>query len=121
VLVPGLIFLVCFGAGIVASAQWLPELAQGPVGGLAFFATCGLLAAALGLAGLHAYSIVNELGHPPLEPLGKAEILAGGLRNLLLGCGTLLGLASIVYLLAPGLDEEVVPTTVNDSEGGTVG
>jgi hypothetical protein len=117
VLVPVLIFLVCFVIGIVACARWLPELGPGSAGGLAFFATCGLLAMALGLAGLHGYSIVNEIRHLPGAGASKAEILAGGLRNALFDCGTLLGLAGILYLVAPGFDEQALATTDIDPNG----
>ena len=36
-LVPVLIFFVCFVAGVMSAARWLPDLAPGPIGGLAFF------------------------------------------------------------------------------------
>jgi hypothetical protein len=106
-LVPVLVFFACFGAGVMSSARWLPDLASGSVGGLAFFAVVGLFAAALSMAGLHAYSIITELtSRPPGFPIDKAEILASGLRNILLDAGTLVGLAGIVYLLAPPADDE---------------
>lgn len=98
-IVPIVIFMACFGGGAVAAAQWLPGLDAGRVAGLAFFAVCGLLGAALGIAGLHIYSIAVELGRD--FGLTNADVLAGGLRNILLDAGTLLGLAAIVYLLAP--------------------
>jgi hypothetical protein len=105
--VPALVFFACFVAGVMSSARWLPDLAPGPVGGLAFFAVVGLFSAALSLAGLHAYSIINELTNPPPGVgIDKAEILAGGIRNILLDCGTLLGLAGIMYLLAPPAYDE---------------
>lgn len=104
-LVPVLVFLVCFGAGIVISARWLPELGAGPVGGVAFFATCGLLAAALGVAGLHGYLTVNEIRHSVGPGVSKAEVLAGGLQSILFDSGTIAALAGILYLLAPGPDE----------------
>lgn len=106
-LVPVLVFFACFAAGVMSSARWLPDLAPGSVGGLAFFAVVGLFAAALSLAGLHAYSIITELtSRPPGLGIDKAEILASGLRNILLDAGTLVGLAGIVYLLAPPADDE---------------
>jgi hypothetical protein len=63
---------------------------------------CGLLGAALGLVGLHIYSIVDELNHlGGLGGIRKGEILAAGLRDMLWEDGSLLGLAMVVYLLAP--------------------
>jgi hypothetical protein len=108
-LVPALVFLACFGGGIFAATRWLPELAPGPVGGIAFFAICGLLGAGLGVVGLHTYIIVQEL-----ETIGgtrfdtEGSLLAGGLLTMMLDAGTLFGLATIAYLLAPH-DEDIEP------------
>jgi hypothetical protein len=115
VIAPVLVFLVCFGVGIVVSGHWLPDLAPGPIGGVTFFVVCGLFAAALSLAGLHVYSTINEIHHSSGEGIAsKAEILANGLRNVLLDSGMLVGLAGIVYLLAPGLDDEADVATAID-------
>jgi hypothetical protein len=99
VLIPVVVFVACLGAGVVAAARWLPDLAVGPVGSLAFFVVCGLLGAALGLVGLHIYSIVNALGE--FRSLGNGEIVAAGLVSMIWEAGSLLGLATLVYLLAP--------------------
>jgi hypothetical protein len=82
VLVPVLVFLGCLSAGVVAGARWLPDLAAGQVGGLAFFLVCGMLGAALGLLGVHIY--VFEVG-------------------------SLLGFAAVIYLLAPPLEDDEDP------------
>jgi len=110
--IPAVIFLACVGTGVVATSRWLPDLAVGPVGGLAFFVVCGLLSAAFGLVGLHIYSIVNELNH--FGGLGRpagGELLADGLEEMLWEVGLLFGLATAVYLLAPPAEvaEEPVP------------
>jgi len=60
-LVPILIVVACLAVGTLAAARWLPELAPGQVGGLAFFVVTGLLAAALALVGLHTYTLINQL------------------------------------------------------------
>lgn len=60
------------------------------------------------MVGLHAYSVISELQHLP-SGTSQDETLAGGLRNILLDAGTLLGFAGTVYLLAPPADEQ--PTT----------
>jgi hypothetical protein len=113
VLVPALVFLACFGGGIFAATRWLPELARGPVGGIAFFAICGLLAAGLGIVGLHIYLLAREI-----EAFGDASgltnrgsLLASGLLSIMLDAGTIFGLATIAYLLAPHSPEEVEPET----------
>ncbi len=103
VLVPALIFVVCLCAGVWASSRWLPPLADGPVGGLAFFAVCGLLGAGLGLVGLRIYGIVRTLEERSrgLGVSDKGDFLASGLAGMLYDGGTIFGIALIVYLLAP--------------------
>lgn len=110
-IVPVLIFVGCFGGGAVAAARWLPDLGDGQVAGLAFFAVCGLLAAALSIAGLNVYDIVRELGERGGLGFGgtSPEILSGGLRVILLDGGTLVGFAAIVYLLALRLQQRPNP------------
>lgn len=107
VLVPVVIFIVCVGAGVAAGARWLPNLADGQVGGLAFFVVCGLLGAALGLVGLHVFLIVEDLNH--FRGGGRAEIVAIELRSMLWEAGSVLGLASAVYLLAPAAEDVEEP------------
>jgi hypothetical protein len=112
--IPAVIFLACLGAGVVISSRWLPDLAVGPVGGLAFFVVCGLSGAAFGLVGLHIYSIVSELSHfGGLGRLEKGELLADGLEDMLWEVGSLLGLAIVVYLLAPPVEVVNEPATVS--------
>jgi hypothetical protein len=116
-LIPVLIFGVCFCAGVGAAARWLPSLAEGAVGGLAFFLVCGLLGAALGLVGLHIYSIVEALDTAGggFGGIRKGFVMAEELQSLLFEAGLLLGLTFVVYLLAPPAetdDEPVAPPAV---------
>jgi hypothetical protein len=106
-IVPIVVFVACLGAGVAVAAQWLPDLAMDPVGGLAFFVVCGLLGAAAGLMGLHIYSVVNAIDK--FRSLGTGEIVATGLDSMLWEVGSLLGLAALVYLLAPAADEVEEP------------
>ncbi len=65
--------------------------------------TCGLLGTALALVGLHIYSIVeavNSFGGD-LRASGKGEIIASGLVDMGWEAGSVLALATLVYLLAP--------------------
>jgi hypothetical protein len=103
VLVPVLIFFGGMSVGAVSGARWLPDLAPGLVGGLAFFVVCGLLGAAVGLVGMHIYSIVDEIDRisGSLGGIGRGEIVAQGLRDILYEAGSLFAFASIIYLLAP--------------------
>jgi hypothetical protein len=101
VLIPVLIFVVALIGGVVASSRWLPDLAAGQVGGLAFFVVCGLVGAGIGLFGVHIYSIVEELKRFPGVGYPKGMLLAAAIRPMVFEVGSLLGLASIVYLLAP--------------------
>ena len=105
--VPVVVFVACLGAGVTAAARWLPDLAMGPVGGMAFFVVSGLLGAAAGLAGLHIYSIANAVGK--FKSLGDGEIVATGLASMLWEVGSLVGLAALVYLLAPVADRVEEP------------
>jgi hypothetical protein len=100
VAVPPLIFVVCLAAGVYASSRWLPELAPGRVGGIAFFAVCGLLGAAAAVLGLDIYGIVENLSDG-FAGLDRRRIFADGLESLLWQTGVLVALALAVYLLAP--------------------
>lgn len=99
VAIPVVIFVVCVSAGVFASSRWLPDLGGGTIGGLAFFVVCGLLGAALGLVGLQIYFIVRQA--EVLGRIGSSTIVADGLSAILWQAGSLLGLAAVVYLLAP--------------------
>jgi hypothetical protein len=99
VAIPIVIFVVCVSAGVFASSRWLPDLAGGTIGGLAFFVVCGLLGAALGLVGLQIYLMVRQA--EAFGRIGGSAITADGLSAILWQAGTLLGLAAVVYLLAP--------------------
>jgi hypothetical protein len=106
VAVPVLIFVATFAGGAMASARWLPPLALGRVGGLAFFSVCGLLGMSLALIGIHVYEIVRQLDQVvPSLGVKKQDVLASGLETTLRDTGPVLGLAIAVYLLAPGEDE----------------
>lgn len=108
-LVPVLIFLACFGGGVFAATRWLPNLAEGAAGGMAYFVVCGLLGAALGLIALRLYVMVEDLDGGGLDSFsGSAgrSVLAGGLAEILFECGALLGVAAIVYLMAPARTAE---------------
>jgi hypothetical protein len=104
--VPVLIFVATFAGGAMASARWLPPLALGRVGGLAFFAVCGLLGMSLALIGVHVYEIVRQLDQfAPGLGVKKQDVLATALETTLRDTGPVIGLAMVVYLLAPGEDE----------------
>jgi len=108
-LVPVLIFLGCLSVGVVAGARWLPDLAAGQVGGLAFFLVCGMLGAALGLLGVHIYLIVEELDHVSGTVALHREIVGEGIRDIVFEVGSLLGFAAVIYLLAPPLEDDEDP------------
>lgn len=115
-----LVFFVCFVGGVLASSRWLPELADGPVGGMAFLAVCGLLGATLGVVGLDALSTVRGL-ESSSRGFGS-DLLTQGLMEILRDGGTLLGLAAIVYLLAPSptpADGPARRTSIEPLRGGS--
>jgi hypothetical protein len=101
-LVPVAIFVACLCVGAFAGARWLPDLADGTVGGLVFFAVCGLLGAAFALVGLHIYSIVHGLGGT--SGSFRSEVVATGLNGMLWEAGSLVGIATVIYLLAPPVE-----------------
>jgi hypothetical protein len=103
VAVPVLIFAACFAGGTLAAARWLPGLAAGKIGGLAFFVVTGLLAAALSLVGVRIYAIINQLNSE--LHVEKSEIIAAGIRDILWQAGTIFGLACVIYLLAPSPED----------------
>jgi hypothetical protein len=94
------IAIACFIAGVVAAAQWLPDLAEGPVGTMAFFVICGLCGAVIGLFGLGIDSMIKQA-----ESFGRGEFeqvaVADGLLNILRDCGSVAAFALIAFLLAP--------------------
>jgi hypothetical protein len=106
-LIPALIFIGGLSAGALIGARWLPDLAPGSVGGLAFFVVCGLLGAAIGLLGLHIYLMVEELNRVSGNVESRGEIVAEVLRNIAFEVGSLLALASVIYLLAPAPGQDV--------------
>jgi hypothetical protein len=94
--------VVCFIAGVGASSRWLPELADGPVGGIAYFIVCGLAGAALSALGLNIDATVRSLEGTGSNLDGiETTILADSLISIMRDCGTIAGLALIAYLLAP--------------------
>lgn len=107
-LVPVVIYVLCLSAGAAVSAQWLPALAPGPIGGVAFFLVCGLLGGALGVVGLRLYGIVE------LDTGGQFvnQAAANGLADMMWQAGVLAGLAVTVYLLAPGGEDAVETSAV---------
>jgi hypothetical protein len=117
VAVPIVIAAVCFGVGIFAASRWLPELAPDEVGGLAFFAVCGLLGIVLALVGIHIYLIVR-VGDESLSG-GKGVLVAGELGAALRDVGTVFGLACAVFLLAPRLAGAVRHTAPMPAEPAT--
>lgn len=107
--VPVLIFLACFGGGVFAATRWLPNLAEGAAGGVAYFVVCGLLGSALGLIALRLYVMVENLSDGELGSFSDRagrSIVAAGLAEILFECGALLGVAAIVYLMAPARTTE---------------
>jgi hypothetical protein len=102
VLVPILVFLTCVTTGVVTAARRLPDLGEGTVAGLSFLVVCCLLGAALGIVGLRIYGIANGLSDS--NGFFKSEIVTQGLSSMLWEAGSILGIATVVYLLAPSAE-----------------
>lgn len=71
---------------------------------------CCLLGAALGIVGLRIYGIANGLSDS--NGFFKYEIVTQGLSSMLWEAGSILGIATVVYLLAPP-DESDSQATVD--------
>jgi hypothetical protein len=109
VLWPVVVFVPCFIVGVWAAARWLPDLADGPVGSLAFFVTCGLVGAALAAVGLQVYTTVRYAD----TKFDGGVLVAGGLAEIMRDGGTLFALAAIVYLITP---KAVAPEAVQPAD-----
>lgn len=106
-LVPIIMAVVCFAAGVVAAARWLPDLEGSTLGAIAFFVVCGLCGAVVAIAGAYIYLIVRDI-----EQSGRFEIvnpMAGLFAAMLRDGGTVAGIALIAYLLAPMPPREATP------------
>lgn len=53
---PIVIAVACFAAGVVASSRWLPDLEEGTLGTIAFFGVCGLCGAVVAIVGIYTTS-----------------------------------------------------------------
>jgi hypothetical protein len=91
----------CFIAGTWAATKWLPPLADGPVGTLAYFVVCGLAGAVLAVVGIHVW----QIGHIAKVKEGPSylheESIIGYVDSLIWEAGTLAGVALVAYVLAP--------------------
>ncbi len=106
-LVPIIVAVVCFAAGVFASSRWLPDLDAGTLGTIAFFVVCGLCGAVVAIVGNYIYLIVREAEHTEFETIRPT---AGLLVAMLGDAGTVAGLALIAYLLAPKPLREATPS-----------
>lgn len=70
---------------------------------MAFILVCVLLGIALSIVGLEIYETVRVINRFPASVGGtaKSDLLASGLITILTDAGPLIGLAAVVYLLAP--------------------
>lgn len=106
-LVPIIIAVVCFAAGVIAASRWLPDLEAGTLGTIAFFVVCGLCGAVLAIVGIDIDAIVRETRHTSGEFVGA--IVTDRLALIMAEGGTVAGLALIAYLLAPKPPREAAP------------
>jgi hypothetical protein len=94
------IAFLCFLGGAVAASRWLPDLAPGPVAGVAFVVICGLSGAALTILGLNVDYLVRTLEEEAPHDL-KVEAVTNVVTIVMRDCGSVLALALIAFLLAP--------------------
>jgi hypothetical protein len=98
--------VICFVAASGAAASWLPDFADGHIGGVAFFVVCGLIAARLAVVGVNVYLLVKDLEGTRLAGGIDTGLVADHVVALLVYAGVLFGLAGIVYLIAPSSSRE---------------
>lgn len=108
-LIPIAIFVVCLFAGAGATARWLPDLAAGPIGGLTLVAVCGLVGLAVGDVAMHVYLIVEQVNSFGGKFDGPDA--ASQLSSMAWEAGSLLALATAVYLLGPAPPEAEAATS----------
>jgi len=100
-LVFAIVAVACFIGGMWAATRWMPALAGGPVGTLAYFVVCGLAGAVVAVLGIHVW----QIGHIAKIKEGPKylheEGIIGYVDSLMWEVGTLAGVALIAYLLAP--------------------
>src|ERR1700685_118502 len=94
-----LIAVACFVAGAIAAARWLPDLAEGQVGTMAFFVICGLCGAVVSLFGLNIDAMIKQAERLGQE--GEQTAIALGLLDILRDCAPISAFALIAFLLAP--------------------
>jgi len=106
VAVPAVIFVGCLVVGVLAATRWVPELPAGTIGGIVFFVVCGMAGAAVAVVGVNVFLMV-ESGR--FIPGGSPTVIAGYLSEMSWEVGLLLGVATLLYLVAlrigPQLDE----------------
>jgi hypothetical protein len=95
-----IVVVACFIAGVWAATTWLPPLADGPVGTIAYFVICGLVGVVLAIVGIRVWGIVHEL-EEARRLISSSTILADSLGALLCESGSLAALTLVAYLLAP--------------------
>ncbi|HUA11690.1 MAG TPA: hypothetical protein VMA83_06770 [Solirubrobacteraceae bacterium] len=105
-MVPLIVVVVCFAGGVWATLRWLPPLARGPAGTLAYYGVCVLAGGVLAIVGLEVWEVIHVLSTS--EPRGegvfgrdKAEIVADALAQIFRDAGSLAALTLIAYLVAP--------------------
>jgi hypothetical protein len=105
-LLPIIIFVVCFGGGFWAAVRFLPPLADNTVGTFAGFAVALLLGAALATVGLEIWEMARELrdvsgGIDEFPNSTKGRVIAEHASSAVYYGGVLGGFACLTYLLAP--------------------
>jgi hypothetical protein len=98
------VFLVALAAGWLLALRLLPALDSEPVGQLALITVSLLLGMALATVALEVYEVARELSSSvgTIPASTKPDLIAQAIATCLRDGGPLLGLAAVVYLLAPG-------------------
>jgi hypothetical protein len=102
VVVPALLFALCFLSSLAVAVYVLPPLAPGAIGKLAYGIAINLLAAAVAVMALEVYELIRVLvRYAAGVARAKPDILASGIAGILRDSGALFAAGAIVYLLGP--------------------
>ena len=108
-LVPVVIFVIAFGAGVYLSRRVVPVLATSKTGYLATRVSDVLIGAATAALALNVYLAIRAATSDTFEGLSRAEPITYALTDALWQTGLLLAAAAAVHLLGPAGEDESEP------------
>jgi hypothetical protein len=115
-LVPVVIAVIAFPAGIYLSRRAVPALAASPTGYLATRVSDCLVGAATAALALNIYLAIRVATTDQFDQLSRVEPITYAITDALWQAGLLMAAAAGVHLLGPGGDDVVEPAANPDSD-----